>query len=157
MWKVLEGNVTGIGFGTTIPVRHGGIVSIPKVDDALMVCPGGVLERRRLALAVRWRLTQTGPCSSHSRSVFLWSILVLPMTTTTTRTTRLPHLPLPLSSTGRFPHHHHSFTQPSLRSTARLHRHFLPFRGLRVSPISARWTGNVHLDFCSFRKIRKNG
>ena len=56
------------------------------------------------------------------------------MTTTTTRTTRLPHLPLFLSSTGCFPHHHHSFTQPSPRSTARLHRHFLPFRGLARLP-----------------------
>ena len=41
MRKVPEGNITGIGFGTTIPIGHGGIVSIPKVDDGPMVCPGG--------------------------------------------------------------------------------------------------------------------
>ena len=41
MRKVLEGNITGIGFGTTILFGHGGIVSIPKVDDGPMICPGG--------------------------------------------------------------------------------------------------------------------
>ena len=111
MRKVLEGDITGIVFGTTIPSGHGGIVSIPKVDDGPMVCPGGFWS------GASWRSQYVG--GSLSRSAFLWSILVLPMTTTTTRTTRLPHLPLPLSSTGRFPHHHHSFTQPSPRSTAR--------------------------------------